>query len=244
MAKKIEPKFFEGINAIIGNPGKGKTYLLQKLALEYNKKGYIVVLMNCGWTLEGAVHIELSSDLLGVYLNPSEREERIAVFVDEANSLWPSRDWAKTDKKELDYFAMFRHAGISAFYYTTQGFDDVETKLRSKTEFIWKCGFMRPLRLFYHRKFSKTDYIKMEGNPLIKAKPYGIRLFFARTLATSYNTYARYDKVSSLADQLQDIFLKLQYNDSKKLNSLNRGRLPRWVPSVMVSFLHVIFRVK
>ena len=219
MAQKIETKRFEGLTAIVGNPGKGKTYFLQKLALKYLKQGYIVVLVNCGWDIEGAITIDSPKDLLGIYLNPNQRKERIALFTDEANSLFPSRDWAKTAQDSRDYFAMFRHAGVVAFFYCTQSFGDVELLVRSKTEFVWECGFVRPLKLFHHRSFSKSDYEKKSAGQVGKYKPYGATMFFARTLrGASYDTYARFDKVASLAKQNPHIKALLEARDTISAN--------------------------
>lgn len=200
---KVETKRFEGLVCIHGNPGKGKTYFLQKLALEYKRKGYIVVLLGCGWSLEGAIEIDQAEEIGGIYLNPNVHKERIAIFCDEANSIFPARDWAKTSKDNRDYFAMFRHAGVTNFFYTTQDWEDVEKILRSKTEFVWTCGFIRPIKLFYHRKFAKGDFLKMHSSIQgAKATPYGVQMFFAKPLkGTNYNTYARFEKVSSMFPQ-------------------------------------------
>lgn len=237
MKKKIETKRFEGLTAIVGNPGKGKTYFLQKLALEYLKKGYIVVLVNCGWSINGAIMIEEAEEILSIYVNPNQREERIAMFTDEANALFPARDWARTSKDNRDYFAMFRHAGVVAFYYCTQSFGDVENIVRSKTEFVWKCGFLRPLRLFYHRKYSKSDYEKMESGQIGKYAPYKVSLFFARKLKTNYDTYARYERVTQLSQQNIDIKKWLENVDEEKM------KLKSKVKKGLLSKLKIIKKV-
>ena len=154
-AKKVE-----GLIGIVGIPGKGKTYFLQKLDLEYRAKGYVVVLENCQWTLDGAIHFDTEDELLGIYLDPVTYNERLAVFVDEAQALWPSREWSKTKKDIRDWFAMFRHGGIVAFYYTTQSLGDIELMIRAKTQFIWSCGFIWGLRLFHHTMFAKVEFEK------------------------------------------------------------------------------------
>lgn len=207
MKQDIETKRFEGLVCIHGNPGKGKTYFLQKLALQYYKDGYVCVLLGCGWSIDGAIHIDLSEELNGIYLDPKNYKARIAIFCDEANSIFPARDWSHTSKESRDYFAMFRHAGVTNFFYTTQDWEDVEKILRSKTEFVWQCGFIRPFRLFYHRKFAKGDFLKIHSQVLnARAKPYAVTMFFAKSLkGTNYDTYARFDKIASLAPQNPDI---------------------------------------
>jgi len=224
---KVETKRFEGLTCIHGNPGKGKTYFLQKLALDYQKKGYLIVLLACGWSIKGAVEIFDSDELGGIYLNPNEHKERIAVFCDEANSVFPARDWAKTTKESRDYFAMFRHAGVAVFFYTTQDWEDTEKLIRSKTEFVWTCGFIRPLRLFYHRKFAKGDFLKLHSqlqNPK-GCSPYAVTMFFAKALkGTDYNTYARYDLISSLCPQNVDIIAFL----NKAITPQARAYAQRW----------------
>lgn len=224
MSKKEDR--FEGLIAIVGNPGKGKTYFLQKKALEYKKRGYLVVLGHCGWSIEGAIHFETREELLGVHLDPALTTKRIAVFVDELNDLFPARDWSKTEKKFRDYFALYRHGGVGVFYYTTQSIDDVEKVVRSKTEFVWQCGFLRPLRLFYHILWSKADFEKMEQNIPGKYRSYGRSNFFAKNLGSGYNAYARYDIVSKLHEQLEGIQDFVQ-KESVKLSWLQEMRARR-----------------
>ncbi|EHQ88449.1 zonular occludens toxin domain-containing protein [Desulfosporosinus youngiae] len=209
-AKKVE-----GLIGIVGIPGKGKTYFLQKLALQYKAKGYLVVLGNCQWTLEGAIHFNTEEELLGIYLDPVTYDERLAVFVDEAQALWPSREWSKTKKDIRDWFAMFRHGGVVAFYYTTQSLGDIELMIRAKTQFIWSCGYIWGLKLFHHTMYAKAEFEKQDNGQTIKPFVYARNWFFARDLKTNYNTYACYERIKKLGQQNQQISKLLNENSAR-----------------------------
>lgn len=126
------------IEAFIGLPGAGKTYLMTKVANKMMRKGRTVY---ANYPLKGAIQYRKIEETFGV--------KNAVVLIDEAGLVAPGQFWNRIPFEVLAHWRQHRHAKID-MYYTAQDLNDVATALRRVTQFVnevqkigplirWKC---------------------------------------------------------------------------------------------------------
>lgn len=109
---------------VIGKKGSGKTTLMVKLSLKYNKRKRPVF---CNAPdIPGTYYFE--PEMLGSVGFP----ENAIIMVDEASRYWDNRDFKNFQKKTFDYFR-FQRKYRHTVYLFSQSFD-VDKKLRDLTD--------------------------------------------------------------------------------------------------------------
>lgn len=111
---------------IFGKKGSGKSTLLCKLALKYQKKGYIVY-TNMEDICIPDVRI-IDAEKLGEFVP----EPKSCVLLDEVGMLYDNRDYKKFKSEVRDFFKLQRHYNC-VVYLASQSFD-IDKKLRDLTD--------------------------------------------------------------------------------------------------------------
>ena len=111
---------------IFGKKGSGKSTLLCKLALKYQKKGYVVY-TNMDDICIPDVRI-IDADKLGEFVP----EPKSCILLDEVGMLYDNRDYKKFKPEVRDFFKLQRHYNC-VVYLASQSFD-IDKKLRDLTD--------------------------------------------------------------------------------------------------------------
>lgn len=111
---------------IFGKKGSGKSTLLCKLALRYQKKGYIVY-TNMDDMCIPDVRI-IDAEKLGSFVP----ESKSCILLDEVGMLYDNRDFKKFKPDVRDFFKLQRHYNC-VVYLASQSFD-IDKKLRDLTD--------------------------------------------------------------------------------------------------------------
>lgn len=154
------------IEAFLGLPGQGKTYLMTRLALKKMKKGIPVY---ANYPLEGAVRFKKVEEVFDV--------KQAVILLDEAGLVAPSGFWRSIPYEVMAHWRQHRHAKID-LYYTAQDLLDVATPLRRVTQFANEVKKIGPLIIW------KTV------NPRNKEKYGGGFTIFDMDVAKKYDSYA------------------------------------------------------
>lgn len=155
------------IEAFLGLPGQGKTYLMTRLALKKMKKGIPVY---ANFPLKGAIHYNQIQEVFHV--------KEAVILLDEAGLAAPSGFWKAIPFEVMAHWRQHRHAKID-LYYTAQDLLDVATPLRRVTQFANEVKKMGPLIWW------KTV------NPRSKEKFGGGFTIFDMDIARMYDSYAK-----------------------------------------------------
>lgn len=154
------------IEAFIGLPGQGKTYLMTRIALKKMKKGRKVY---ANYPLEGAIRYNQIEELFGI--------TNAVALIDEAGLVAPAGFWNKIPFDVMAHWRQHRHKGVD-IYYTAQDLQDVATPLRRVTQFVNECKKIGPL-------IRWKCY-----NPRTKEKFGGGFHFFDMAIAKKYDSFA------------------------------------------------------
>ena len=126
------------IEAFLGLPGMGKTYLMTKLGLKHMKKGITVY---ANYPLEGAIYFSKIEEIFNV--------KEATILVDEAGLIAPAAFWNRIPFEVMAHWRQHRHKKIN-LWYTAQDLQDIAVPLRRVTQFAnevkklgpviwWKC---------------------------------------------------------------------------------------------------------
>lgn len=161
------------IEAYIGLPGQGKTYLMTRLAVKKMKKGHRVY---ANYPLEGAIRYHQIEELFAIR---REKDEKLSpvVLIDEAGLIAPAGAWKAIPFDVMSHWRQHRHKGID-IWYTAQDLRDVAVPLRRVTQFVNEVNKLGP-------------FIRWKCyNPTSKAKYGGGFTLFDIDLAKKYDSYA------------------------------------------------------
>lgn len=154
------------IEAFIGQPGMGKTYLMTRLALKHmNKK--IPVYAN--YPLRGAIRYMQVEELFAV--------KEATILIDEAGLVAPAGFWNKIPFDVMAHWRQHRHKKINV-WYTAQDLQDVAVPLRRVTQYVNEV-----------KKLGPFIYWKCY-NPRSKEKYGGGLHLFDMEIAKKYDSYA------------------------------------------------------
>lgn len=115
------------IEAYLGLPGMGKTYLMTRRGLKYMRKGRPVY---ANYNVKGAHRWSELHQLFSV--------ENAVILIDEASLVLPSQAWQSIPFEVLAYWRQHRHKGVDVLY-TAQDKTEVVKSLRSLTQFVHHC---------------------------------------------------------------------------------------------------------
>lgn len=111
---------------VFGKKGSGKSTYLAKLAVKYQKKGFIVYSNMDDLTLPGVRIINI--DDLGEFVPVSNS----ILLVDEVGMIWDNRNFKNFKSSVRDFFKLQRHYKVIV-YLASQSFD-IDKKLRDLTD--------------------------------------------------------------------------------------------------------------
>jgi hypothetical protein len=126
------------IEAYIGLPGMGKTYLMTRLGLKHMKQGIPVY---ANYPLEGAIRYHKIEELFDI--------KEATILMDEAGLIAPSAHWNRIPFEVMAHWRQHRHKKIN-LWYTAQDLHDIAVPLRRVTQYVndvkklgpfiwWKC---------------------------------------------------------------------------------------------------------
>lgn len=153
------------IEAFLGLPGQGKTYLMTRLALKQMKKGIPVY---ANFPLKGAIRYRQIEELFDV--------KEATILIDEAGLVAPAAFWNKIPFEIMAHWRQHRHKKINV-YYTAQDLQDVAVPLRRVTQFANEVTKFGPLIMWKCR------------NPRTKAKYAGGFTFLDKDVYSAYDSY-------------------------------------------------------
>lgn len=120
---------------VFGKKGSGKSTLMCKLAMKYNKKGFKVY---CNTVIPGTYYFD--TELVGFAHFP----ENSVLLIDEVGMIWDNRDFKSFKKEVRNYFKLQRHYKHIVYLFS-QSFD-VDKKLRDLTDNMYMifnfCNFL------------------------------------------------------------------------------------------------------
>lgn len=135
------------IEAFIGLPGQGKTYLMTRTALKHMKKGIPVY---ANYPLEGAIRYHQIEEVFEV--------REATILLDEAGLAAPAGAWNKIPFDVMSHWRQHRHKRIN-LWYTAQDLQDVAVPLRRVTQFVNEVRKIGPLmRWRCYNPRSKEKY--------------------------------------------------------------------------------------
>lgn len=111
---------------VFGKKGSGKTTLMTKLALKYQKKGFRVY---CNVEIPGCYLFDIED--FGLVHFP----ERSLILIDEVNLIWDNRDFKNFPKHIQKYFRLQRHYRHTVYLFS-QTFD-VDKKIRDLCDHLY-----------------------------------------------------------------------------------------------------------
>lgn len=142
------------IEAFLGLPGAGKTYLMTRLASKKIKKGHRVF---ANYPLEGAIRYSQIEELFEVKRLPGEKKSPV-ILIDEAGLIAPAGSWKAIPFEVMAHWRQHRHAGVN-IWYTAQDLRDVAVPLRRVTQFVNQVTKIGPLiRWKCYEPVSKAKY--------------------------------------------------------------------------------------
>lgn len=111
---------------VFGRKGSGKTTLMTKLALKYQKKGFHVF---CNTEIPGCYQFDVAE--FGLVHFP----ENSLILIDEVNLIWDNRDFKSFPKHVQKYFRLQRHYRHTVYLFS-QTFD-VDKKIRDLCDHLY-----------------------------------------------------------------------------------------------------------
>lgn len=116
---------------IFGKKGSGKSTHLSKMAYKSLIKGKTV------YSTEDITIKYKNKEYSTIHLEPRKIytykfPENSVILIDEVSLIWSNRDFAKMDKKVIEWFRYQRHYKVSCYLYS-QSFD-IDKKLRDLTD--------------------------------------------------------------------------------------------------------------
>lgn len=116
---------------IFGKKGSGKSTHLSKMAYKSLIKGKTV------YSTEDITIKYKNKEYSTIHLDPRKIytykfPENSVILIDEVSLIWSNRDFAKMDKKVIEFFRYQRHYKVSCYLYS-QSFD-IDKKLRDLTD--------------------------------------------------------------------------------------------------------------
>lgn len=116
---------------IFGKKGSGKSTHLSKMAYKSLIKGKTV------YSTEDITIKYKNKEYSTIHLDPHKIytynfSEGSVILIDEVSLIWSNRDFAKMDKKVIEWFRYQRHYKVSCYLYS-QSFD-IDKKLRDLTD--------------------------------------------------------------------------------------------------------------
>lgn len=153
------------IEAFVGLPGQGKTYLMTRKALKLMKKRPVYA----NYPLKGAIRYNQVEELFSV--------KEAVILIDEAGLVAPAGFWKNIPFDVMAHWRQHRHAKIDV-WYTAQNLKDVAVPLRRVTQFVNEV-----------RKLGPIIYWKCY-DPSTRAKYGGGFHIFDMEIAKKYDTYA------------------------------------------------------
>lgn len=111
---------------VFGRKGSGKTTLMTKLALQYQKKGWQVY---CNVDIPGCYLFDTAD--FGLIHFP----EKSLILIDEVNLIWDNRDFKSFPKHVAKYFRLQRHYKNTVYLFS-QTFD-VDKKIRDLCDHLY-----------------------------------------------------------------------------------------------------------
>lgn len=154
------------IEAFIGLPGAGKTYLMTRKAIKLAKSGRKIY---ANYPIKGAIRFKQISEVFEV--------KNAVILLDEAGLVAPSGFWKSIPFDVMAHWRQHRHAKID-MYYTAQDLLDVATPLRRVTQFVNEVKKIGPL--IYWKCYNPRDKEKYGGGFTI----------FDPEVAKNYDSYA------------------------------------------------------
>lgn len=124
--KKFKSPF--KVITIFGKKRSGKTTLLQKFAIKYQKKGYKVY---SNVELFGCYKLDIKQ------LGKVQFPYRSVLIVDEASMYWDGRNFKSFDLDFSNYLRMIGHYG-NVVIFASQTFD-IDKRLRDQTDEMYLC---------------------------------------------------------------------------------------------------------
>lgn len=153
------------IEAFVGLPGAGKTYLMTRLAIKKMKKRPVYA----NYPLKGAIRYHQVEELFGI--------REAIILIDEAGLVAPAGFWKAIPFDVMAHWRQHRHAKIDV-WYTAQSLQDVAVPLRRVTQFVNQVKKLGPLITW-----KCID-------PQSKEKYGGGFHFYDQAIADQYDSYA------------------------------------------------------
>jgi hypothetical protein len=135
-------KAYQGVTALTGMPGSGKTYSLAQIGLEALGRGERVY-CNAGFDLEGCEVYSSMQELIDL-------EGPAVILIDEAPLYFNARKWQEFPDGFLYRLTQIRKDGFQ-LYYTSISWEMVDVNLRRMTFWVWECESLTSKRFRRHR---------------------------------------------------------------------------------------------
>lgn len=188
-----------------GTPGSGKS--LDMARLIYYKSENHEIICNFPVSLptkrkQSHFHLVFDEDLspsglvrfaLNHFDGKPIKEDSIFLFIDEAQILFNTREWGRSDRKEwLHFFSMHRHYGYCIILACQmdgmldkqiRGLIETEVKHRKVNSMGWRGVLLRSLM------FAPTLFIKVHIYYPIKEKTSAEFFRYSKKFASLYDTY-------------------------------------------------------
>ncbi|MNW44043.1 Zonular occludens toxin (Zot) [compost metagenome] len=161
------------IEAWIGLPGAGKTYMVTRKATKLIKKGHRVY---ANYPLKGAIRYTQVSELFEIKREPGEKKSPLLI-IDEAGLIAPAGGWKAIPFEVMAHWRQHRHAGVN-IWYTAQDLRDVAVPLRRVTQLVNAVSKFGPI-------IKWRTY-----NPINKGKYGSGFTIFDKSVAQQYDSYA------------------------------------------------------
>lgn len=127
------------LTMVFGKKGSGKSSLLAKLAVEYQKKG---------WPVFSTEHIPGCYVVNYEDIGFVEFPENSVLLVDEVGMIWDNRNYKNFKPEVRDWFKLQRHRRVKVYLFS-QTFD-VDKKIRDLTDDMYLVE--KKLRVFSYAK--------------------------------------------------------------------------------------------
>lgn len=177
--KRLSP----GVTILYGLPGAGKSYLLAALADEYINAGYPVC---CNYPIRNTHELKKEDVTTDLCIS------RSVLLIDEAHTLFNSRNFKNFTRQCHEFFSLHRHLG-NCIYLVTQHPARLDVVIREIASDFCYCStfslFGVPLWVvarYYYEDPCRSLSIDMDK----ELKPYKtVRKLYRKRIMMSYDTY-------------------------------------------------------